>query len=134
MNSPAHDTAMFLGRCWGFGQFGGSGSWPIYVGREPRVPDNVVTVYDTGGGPAVKVPDLRDPTVQVRVRGDDYSNAWAKANQAYEFLTQEIGYPIDEGLILSWLALGDINYIGREEEKDRPLFTLNLSVLRDGRT
>lgn len=49
----------------------------LYVGREPDSPDNCVTVFDTPGGPPQLVlgtdgNDYYSPTVQVRVRNNDY--------------------------------------------------------------
>lgn len=131
MRSPAHDTALQLASGAAFGAFGGSADWSVFVGREPLEPANVVTVYDTGGGPAVLIPDLRDPNVQVRVRSETYDDGWQIANSAYEALAVPTGVSVPDALIVSWFAQGDINYIGRDDQ-DRPLFTVNFSVMRDG--
>ena len=131
MRSPAHDTALYLADLPDFGSFGGSTGWPLYVGREPIDPVDVVTVYDTGGGPAVLIPDLRAPNVQVRVRSAAYNDGWQKANEAYEALAVPAGVTVQDGVILSWVAQGDINYIGRDD-RDRSLFTCNWQVMRDG--
>lgn len=131
MKTPAHDTALFLAALTGFGSFGGSASWSVYVRREPLAPVNVVTVYDTGGGPAVLIPKLRRPSVQVRVRASSYDAGWQKANAAYEALVTPTQTAVTDGVVLSWIAAGDVNYIGWDD-KDRSLFTVNFSVLRDG--
>lgn len=131
MRSPAHDTALYLAGLAGFGEFGGSSGWPVYVGREPLEPVDVVTVYDTGGGPAVLIPDIRQPSVQVRVRADSYQDGWQKANEAYQELAQPTGVSVNDAVIVTWVAQGDVQFIGRDD-KDRPLFTSNWRLIRDG--
>lgn len=49
----------------------------LYVGREPDSPDNCVTIFDTPGGPPQLVlgtdgNEYYFPTIQVRVRNNDY--------------------------------------------------------------
>jgi hypothetical protein len=69
MNSPAHDIAVQLNSL-SQGQFPpAGGTWPVYVNLEPATPDNVITIYDTGGpGPDTNEMDVASPTFQVRVR------------------------------------------------------------------
>ena len=130
MRTPAHDTALYLAALTGFGTFGGSTGWPVYVGREPLTPDNVVTCYDTGGAPG-PLNDLRTPTVQVRVRATDYDAAWQKANEAFEALVPTVNQAVTDATILAWSPSGEVAYIGRDD-KDRALFTVNFEMLRDG--
>lgn len=130
MRTPAHDTALYLAALAGFGTFGGSTGWPVYVGREPLEPVDVVTCYDTGGAPGPLI-DLRTPTVQVRVRAADYDEGWQKANEAYAALVQVTKQAVTDANILAWSPSGEVTYIGRDD-KDRPLFTVNFEMLRDG--
>lgn len=130
MRTPAHDTALFLAGLTGFGAFGGASSWSVHVGREPLTPVNVVTCYDTGGAPGPLV-DLRTPTVQVRVRASNYDAGWQKANEAYATLVQVTKQAVTDANILAWSPSGEVTYIGRDD-KDRPLFTVNFEMLRDG--
>lgn len=130
MRTPAHDTALFLAGQAGFGAFGGSTGWSVYVGREPLTPVDVVTCYDTGGAPGPLI-DLRTPTVQVRVRSDDYDAGWQKANEAYAALVGVTKQAVTDASILAWAPSGEVTYIGRDD-KDRPLFTVNFEMLRDG--
>lgn len=131
MTSPAHDTALFLVAASVAGGFGaGSWSWPVFVGREPLVPDNVITAYDTGGGPAILY-DLREPTVQVRVRANSYALGWEKANAAFSALVTPVTPATTDGVTLQWSATSDVLYLGRNDDDD-PLFTCNFQLLRDG--
>lgn len=133
MRSPAHDTALVLSSLSGFGAFGGSASWSTYVGREPlasKGPVNVVTVYDTGGPQGI-LKDLRNLSIQVRVRSSSYNAGWQKANEAYEALVNDLQFATEDAIILTWVAISDVTFIGRDDG-DRPLFTVNFNMLRDG--
>ncbi|MAK86392.1 MAG: hypothetical protein CMK96_05525 [Pseudomonas sp.] len=132
MNSPAHDTALYLTAFSAFGSFGGVADWPVYVGREPLEPEDVVTCYDTGGAPGPLI-DLRKPTVQVRLRANSYNAGWQKINAAYEALVQPIAEAAPDVLILGWVPISEVAYIGRDDH-DRALFTVNFEVMRDGAT
>lgn len=130
MKTPGHDTALYLAALPGFGAFGGASGWPIYLGREPLEPVDVVTVYDTGGSPGPLI-DFRKPTVQVRVRADKYDDGWQKINEAYEALVQPVDVTVTDAVILGWVPTSEIAYIGRDD-RDRPLFTVNFEIMRDG--
>jgi hypothetical protein len=133
MNTPAQDTAIYLAAQSGFGALGGSAQWSVFIGREPiDTPVDVVTVYDTGGQPpALKSgPQLRYPSIQVRVRAADYSAGWQKANDVMTSLFTPTGQIVTGGVNVAWTAQGDINYIGRND-KDRALFTINYQMIRD---
>lgn len=128
--TPAQDTATFLAAAGATGAFGGTSGWPVFVGREPLGPIEAVTVYDTGGGPNVLV-DLRKPTVQVRVRAEDYLDGWVKSDQIYKALVVPVHPSTVDGVTLQWVANTEILYIGRDDN-DNPIFTCNYELLRDG--
>lgn len=125
MNSPAHDTALYLvaqdiGTAFGTG---------VFVGREPLSPVECVTVYDTGGGVGPLV-DMRVPTVQVRIRSADYNTGWQRANAAHETLTAPAGVTGQPDIAVAWwTATSDVAYIGRDDQ-DRVLFTANYTFTR----
>jgi hypothetical protein len=63
--------------------------WQVKVGNEPDAPDNVVTVFDTGGvreDRSMAGAELVHPTVQVRVRAADYATGWRKGRAVEEAL------------------------------------------------
>lgn len=133
MRTPAHDTALTLSALTGFGPFGGSVDWSTYVGREPLASDgpvNCVTVYDTGGAQGI-LKDLRNSSLQVRVRSSDYNSGWQKANEAYEALVNDLQSATEDATILTWVAISDVTFIGRDDG-ERALFTVNFNMLRDG--
>ena len=131
MRTPAHDTALYLAAQGVTGALGGATGWPVCTGREPLEPADVVTVYDTGGGaPTGKSgPQLRYPTIQVRVRSDDYVSGWEKADEIQRALFDTTSEATQGGVNVQWVAQGDVNYIGRDD-KDRPLFTANYRMTR----
>ncbi len=130
MKTPAHETATYLTAQGVTAAVGGSAQWSAYIGREPLTPDDVVTCYDTGGpvGPLI---DLRRPSVQVRVRSDDYDAGWQKINEAHETLVAATRTAVTDGFVLGWFASSDVTFIGRDD-MDRPIFTANFEMLRDG--
>lgn len=78
MNTPAHDLALYVVDQLGL-KFGGNKPWSVHVGGEPAEPANVITFYDVGGGePDTDEQDVTQPSIQVRVRSKDYSEAYAK--------------------------------------------------------
>lgn len=130
MTTPAQDTAEYLASVGVASALAGSDNWPVFVGREPMVPQEVLTIYDTGGGPNILI-DLRAPTVQVRVRSVEYLDGWVKSDEAYKALVTPIYPSTTDGVTLQWVAQGEIAYIGRNDA-DLCLFTCNFQLLRDG--
>lgn len=127
--SAAYDLIMHL-VSEGFSTFGGSDDWSMHLAREPVSPDNVITLYDTGGPAPVNYSiNLRQPTIQVRVRCHDYLMGLEKHEDIYLILnaisTQNIG---------DWMVLGvhlttDFLSVGRDSN-DRHLITANYQIQR----
>lgn len=132
MTTPAIELAQYLADN-GVGARGGDAQWGIHVSREPAAPNDVITLYDTGGDPppAISV-DLRVRAIQVRVRAADYAAGMGKMQEIYALLAQpsieETVNPIERNIGIHryvgvWLA-GEITHIGRDDN-DRFLFTAN---------
>ena len=54
----------------------------LFIGKEPPMPNNCVTVFDTPGFPPQATLGIGDddyyyPSVQIRVRNNDYLTGWA---------------------------------------------------------
>jgi hypothetical protein len=123
--TPAYDIALYL-ESIGIGVFADT----LHVSREPAGPDDVVTLYDTGGTPLLTDHDeLREHTIQIRVRSTEYLDGYQKQQDIFEaflgFLPVDIGDYNYPGL---W-ATTDILPIGRDDN-DRFLFTCNYRALR----
>ena len=123
--SPAHELALYL-ESEGVGTF----AQDIHVSREPAAPDNVVTIYDTGGSaPANYDIELRQPTIQVRVRNTSYPNAVAKQEEIFAILNAIKTQVIEGSTYLGVWMTTDILSIGRDDN-DRHLLTANYQVQR----
>lgn len=127
--TPAKDIADMLVSS-GVGVFAAESGWSINVSREPVSPDTAITIYDTGGGPDVNVDiNMRQPTIQVRVRGYDYPEAYAK----HEEIRSALCIPTfrdqgDHRYVGVWMQ-SDILSIGRDDN-DRHLLTANYRIER----
>ena len=67
----------------------------LFMGREPSTPINAVTIFDTPGAPPQltfdKTEVLEKPSIQIRVRHEDYLIGWALANDIKTFLHGKYG-------------------------------------------
>lgn len=118
-----------------------SGSWPIFVSREPDTPDSVITIYDT-------TPRLQGRSspggitqehygIQVRIRDASPRGGWVKANALVVALDQTIALDDvtiedEDGTGLSTYKVytvsrtGGILSLGKQiDSSKRNLFTIN---------
>jgi len=65
----------------GVGIQGSTASWSVFKGWEPEIPDQCISIYETGGNPNQPHDgDLLDvPTFQLRVRGANTSTGYPAA-------------------------------------------------------
>lgn len=103
-------------------------SWPIYIGRIPEKPDNVILIVDTGGASSEAKWLLDYPTITIIVRGTDYSTSYTKAKQIKDALHSIPAQVINGDRWVSCLITGDITYLGMSD-KDRPSFSLNFRLI-----
>lgn len=96
----------------------------LFVGMEPDNPDNVVVIYDTGGGPTDFL-GYRQSTVQVRCRNTDYIAGWDQINEVVEVLNRLGSYIVSGTYHSTWWLESDIIFLQRDD-KDRVTFTANL--------
>lgn len=132
MVSPADATAGIIASL-GLGsrlEGGTSDPWPISVAVEPDVPVQVVTVYDNGGpGLDTDDQDMAEPSVQVRVRCQNYRDGYAKAADIRSRLVAFPGATVGVLQIIAYSAESDVLPIGQDDSSDAFLFTINLRVL-----
>lgn len=88
MNTPSKDIAEMLeayGNSSGLGGVGGmTYGTDLFIGKEPALPKNCVTIFDTPGFPpylglAGEV-GYEYPSIQIRVRNTKYTNGWNLIN------------------------------------------------------
>lgn len=131
MRPPSLDLAAFVAGQSGLGPLHGgrTTSWPVHVAVEPDDPAGVVTFYDTTGTePDTDELDIERPSIQVRVRGADYGDAYEKARAVRDLLILE---PVEAETSRFFLIVlrGDIMAIGRDD-KNNHILTANYSCQR----
>lgn len=102
----------------------------LFIGSEPPAPDQVVTIYDTGGYPGAANYDLRRPAAQVRVRSNNYRDGWVLANAVLNALHGKHEETWNGTRYLQILAASDVLYLGKDEQGGRFLFTANFQSQR----
>lgn len=133
MRSAAQDIAEYLATV-GIGTLAGASNsgFGIYIGREPETPNDVITVFDTGGQEAFADIELYTPTILVRVRADDYEDAYEKHGEIRDALiiptARYLGVNHETRYIGIWMA-SDIFTLGRDGN-DRILMTANYRIQR----
>ncbi len=114
----------------------------MFVGREPDVPDRIMTVYDSGAGPdAVSGFDgIATAFIQVRIRGNrlisvgttsedpyveamEFARAIIRRVFEFDFSVQAVGISYSV-----WTLLSGPLSVGRDE-RNRPLATVNFRAL-----
>jgi len=126
MQSPALSIAQYLA-AQGFGVFAAESGWSIHVASEPEKPDTCITVYDTGG----EEPDTdqldRRPTFQVRVRGPNYQDAYAKISSILDFLMHAPAVTLNGTRYAAFAPTSDVASIGKDDN-NRHVLTVNFRV------
>lgn len=126
--SAAHDIVEFLA-AQGEGAIGGGSQWSLHLGREPDTPDETVTVYDTGGGLADPDNGVYQPSIQVRVRHNDYRTAADKAEAIRDTLiASATGFTANGVKYLGAWALSDPTGLGYDEH-DRARVVINFDLM-----
>lgn len=103
----------------------------LFIGSEPDKPDKCVTIYDMSGGTPARNFTLLNPSIQVRVRGDEfgYLAAYALAESIRDFLHVKTLETINGAIYVGIVAQGDIGLLKYDEQR-RPIFTMNFEIWR----
>lgn len=116
--------------------FGTNTNWSLWIGKQPKFPDQSITIYDTGGRPPNPRWLLDYPSVQVRIRGgqNDYELASQKAFEVRNRLLGRESYNAYDGLgdrIVMINGIGDVGFVGWSTKDDlvRPEFVFSLSLI-----
>lgn len=117
-----------------------SEDWSGFVGSEPdgpEVPDNVITIFDTGGRVFPRsTPDshrIEYPGVQVRIRSGLYTEGYTKARNialALDGINYEIVEVEDNEYLIHTISRStEVLSIGKESPTSkRSLFTINAMI------
>jgi len=102
----------------------------LFVGEEPTDPDNVITVYDTGGEPPDEAGAADNPSVMIRIRNNNYLGGFEKASDIKDLLWFNNSHFDLNGVRLIYFLLGDINSLGKDSN-GRYVFTINFRIKRE---
>ncbi|MGE0366935.1 MAG: minor capsid protein [Phycisphaerales bacterium] len=128
--STAYEVAQYLAS-QSVGTFGGNSLWSIHVAREPSGPDDVITVYDTGGEePDTDEMDLYRPSFQVRTRSVDYLEGFQKQEAIRSLLILPNSLVMGTHRYVSVNMSSDILPIG-SDDNNRYLITANYRCMKE---
>jgi hypothetical protein len=136
MNSVAEDIKDLLTESSMAG-IHGTFATDLFVGLEPDSPDLCTTIFDTGGfDPDAYMGDsdydYERPTIQVLVRGapGGYQAAYSRIKAISDELKNKTNKTINSTKYMTIWQMGDIFFIGYDEAKNRPSFTVNFRIHR----
>lgn len=114
------------------GTFGATSGWSIRISREDGEPDQMITIYDTGGFESDPKNNIDQPTVQIRIRGNpqDYVNTRAKAMAIRALLHGPARQTVNGTVYVGIWLTGDIVFL-RYDDNNRPIFTLNFRIVSE---
>lgn len=110
----------------------------LFVGKEPATPDNCVTIYDTPGmapditlkGKSEDSQNLKRPSIQVRVRNNNYVTGWNLINDIKEVLHLISGETWNGTLYDSILCVIEPAMLNWDSENDRVHFVSTFNIAR----
>jgi len=102
----------------------------MHISKEPAKPNNVITLYDTGGYPPNPKFSQGQPTVLIRVRNSSYVNGYDKCVEIKDAL---LGLPkqvINSTTYVGIWMESDIGFI-EYDENGRAIWTMNFRISRE---
>ena len=105
----------------------------VFIGTEPDLPDEAVTIYMLPG----QAPDpkfiLNYPRLQIRVRARDYETAY---NTAYRMLDDLVGRDpqiVNSSMYTAIYGVSDVFYLDKDT-KNRFIFAFNIRLVVEANT
>jgi len=129
MNPPSEDFKDMLAAESGISLTFGT---DLFIGREPALPDNCVTIFDTmGSKPDLTLDQLSlyNPSIQIRVRNLSYVTGWAliqsladalhaRAQETWNSTLYSVIYTASGPAMLHW------------DDNNRVVFIINFNIQR----
>jgi hypothetical protein len=121
MNAPSDDIKDMLVA----GGLGLTFATNLFIGKEPSLPRNCVTIFDTYGFPpdlGLKDQGYERPSIQIRVRNISYKNGWAltqnikdslhgRSHQTWNGTLYSVIYCSSGPALLDWDENGNARFI-----------------------
>lgn len=129
ITSPSQHIADILVAA-NLGALSGSPQWPIKLGKLSATPDQVVSISDSPGQSPNPKWSLDYPAVQVIIRSKpfEYNVGYTQARAIKDAVIGIDSYTSGDDRIVSTTMLGDVNYIG-PDENNRDMFSLNIRLI-----
>ena len=112
---------------------GGFGSYAtnLFLNKEPVSPDNVITIYTTGGSnvSTLDLRTIRQDTAQIRVRNIAPTSGWELIELIRSYLQPLNNFTVNGSFIRSIDIMSGPEQI-KFDEKDRIILVLNIKVNR----
>lgn len=104
----------------------------IFIGKEPAMPNNSVTIYDTPGYPpqlGLNDKGYEFPSIQIRVRDSSYVNGWDRAEIIKDSLHGRAQVTVN-GTLYSVISCTSGPFFLDWDSKNRVRFVLNFNIQR----
>lgn len=130
MLSASKDIADLIGQS--SAGFGLTFATNLFVDTEPERPDDSVTVILTGGSQPNNETDIYNPSFMIRIRGasDKFPETYKLAQDILEYLHLINNEEVNNSKFLGIWATSDVLSLGRDEQKNRPSFSINFRSMR----
>ncbi len=129
MNAPSQDIATLLETS----DIGLTLASDLFISREPDSPDNCVTLYDTPGSSPVVFMNKNEkyfyPSIQVRIRNNDYRQGYALGKQIVTKLHGEGQTEIND-TYYSLIAAQSEPFLLKYDKNNRAIFIINFNLQR----
>jgi hypothetical protein len=104
--------------------------WTLKVGKSTAEPDQLITMYDTGGMPPNPKWAVDFPTIMATVRGkpNAYNAAWTKARAVRDALLGLFSQDLGGDRWVSITCPGDVGFVGYDDLQ-RPELTVNFRLI-----
>ena len=117
------------------GKGDGVGDFRGYVGEEPPLPDNIVTVLTNRDGPPIPVANQSLPvyefnSITIRVRGKDYTTAYTKAKDIFKQFQNLPSFVNSEGVEYSGILASSSVWEMPRDESERWIFACDYQPVR----
>ena len=107
----------------------------LFIGQEPKEPDDCVTIFDTPSFPPDitldKVDDYYNSSCQILIRNKDYPTGLAFARDIMVYILDRVGETVNGTLYTVIRATGEPSWLDRDQN-NRPRFIINFNCQRRG--
>jgi len=132
-NQTSKDIADLLVTA-GIGTLGTNTDWGIFLNKEPKHPNNSITIYDLASEQStyplpLASAEIQHPRIQIRVRSIDQSDGYDKSEEIHEELSHK-GNFLQGGMSYADLISKIRPYFLERDDEDRFIWVQILKAIR----